>query len=384
MAENENGQEKTEQPTAKRLQDAREKGQAPRSKDLNATAIMLLGAFGLILMGPDLIQGLMEIFKKGLLLEREALMDKHHVLIFLAQVLLDALWLLMPFLALMLFAALSAPLILGGWIFSTKALVPDIKKLDPVAGFKRIFSLKGLVELLKALGKFLIVGGIAAILFYFLSDEFLALGAVSVFAGFEAAGWYIFGSFIALSLGMVIIAAVDVPFQVWQHRKQLRMSRQEVKQELRDTEGKPEVKSKIRSLQQQLAQARMMDNVPDADIVITNPTHYSVALKYEQNAMKAPVVVAKGVDLIALRIRELAAEHGVAVISSPQLSRALYASTELQKEIPSPLYLAVAQIMAFVYQLKTARARGEAKPKAPRPDIPEDFLDFLRRQGNEV
>ena len=384
MAENESGQEKTEQATEKRLRESREKGQTPRSKDLNSTAIMIFGGFGLMIFGPDLIDQLKEVFKIGLGVSREQIMDPTQLAIYFAQIASIALWAIAPFLTLMLFAALSAPMILGGWVFSQKALVPDFKKLNPISGLKRILSVKGLVELLKALGKSLVVASIATIIFYQISDDLVFLGEKPLLTGLAEAGFYVFGSFIALSLGMVVIAAVDVPFQLMQHNKQLKMSKQEVKQEMRDTEGKPEVKGKIRSLQQQLAQARMMEEVPKADIIITNPTHYSIALRYDQTSMRAPVLLAKGVDLIAMRIREIATENGISIISSPQLARAIYASTDLQKEIPSPLYLAVAQVMAFVYQLKAARREGAPRPKSPKPEIPEDFLEVLRGKGSDV
>ena len=384
MAENESGQEKSELPTEKRLRDSREKGEAPRSKDLNSTAIMILGGFGLMSFGPDMIEELKEIFKMGLSVSREDIMDHTKLPAFFAQVTTAALWAIAPFLALMLFAALSAPMILGGWVFSQKALIPDFKKLNPISGLKRIFSSKGLIELLKALGKFLVVASVASVLFYNISDDLIFLGEKPLLTGLAEAGFYIFGSFIALSLGMVIIAAIDVPIQLMEHSKKLKMSKQEVRQEMRDTEGKPEVKGKIRSLQQQLAQARMMDDVPKADIIITNPTHYSIALRYDQISMRAPVVLAKGVDLVAMRIREIATENGISIVSSPQLARAIYASTKVQQEIPSPLYLAVAQVMAFVFQLKAARKEGAPKPKSPKPEISDEFLEMLRNKGSDV
>ena len=234
------------------------------------------------------------------------------------------------------------------------------------------------------MAKFLVVAAVSAVLLWHLWDRLLVLRSAPLNDGLGAAGEMFVWAFIALSCGLVVIAAVDVPFQVWQHSKQLRMTRQEIRDEMKDTEGKPEVKGRIRSLQQQMAQARMMEEVPKADVVITNPTHVAVALRYDERRMKAPIVVAKGVDLIAARIREIATEHEVTLVEAPLLARALNASTALRQEIPAALYLAVAQILAFVFQLKLAKRYRRKTPSAPDPEVPQAFLDALRKANKPL
>ncbi len=374
MAEQDSGQERTEEPTPKRLQEARKKGQVARSRDLNATAVMIAGAAGLLLLGPWMLARLQAILTRSWSPSREQIRDPSHLFEVLRQVTLESLGLLTPLLGLLLLAALVTPMLLGGWVFSFEALQPKLSKLDPVKGLARILSVRALMELLKALGKLLVVGGVAAVLFVSWSDDLLHLGLHSLESGLARAGQILFWSLLLLSSGMLLIAAIDVPFQIWQHTKQLKMTRQEVRDEFKQTEGKPEVKQKIRSVQQQLARSRMMDAVPDADVVITNPTHFAVALKYDQATMRAPLLVAKGSDLVAQRIRELARESQVTLVEAPPLARALWASTDIGREIPAPLYLAVAQVLGFVIQLRAAQRRGRRPPRPPRPDVPDDFL----------
>ncbi len=379
MAEHDSAQERTEQPTPKRLREARQKGQVPRSKELNAMAVTVLGAGALLILGPEMIRGLESVLIHSLRPPLAALTDKSAPARHFGEAIWQALWVIAPFLALMLVAAVLAPVALGGWVFSGEGLTFKWEKLDPVKGLGKIFSLRGLVELLKALLKFLVVAAITAALLALLSDDFLRLGLAPLRSGLAGAGALFAWSFLALACGLVLIAAVDVPFQIWQHQKQLRMTRQEVRDELKDTEGRPEVRARIRSLQQQMAQARMMEDVPKADVVITNPTHYAVALRYDQARMRAPIVLAKGADLIALRIREIAREREVAIVEAPPLARALYHTTELRREIPEALYLAVAQVLAFVYQLKRARREGSEPPAAPDPQVPEEIERKYRR-----
>jgi flagellar biosynthetic protein FlhB len=384
MAEYQGDQERTEQPTPKRLREAREKGQVARSKELNATAILFLGSAGLLVLGPAMLDGLQGLLRRGFQPSRAQLMNERFLIDSLMNTILDALWLIAPFLGLMLFAALLAPMALGGWVFSWQAIAFKANKLNPIKGLGRVFSANGLMELVKALGKFLVVGVVALVLFWGLTDRLLHLGLEPWRPALANAGSMFGWSFLALSLGLVLIAAVDVPFQIYQHVKQLKMSRQEIRDEMKETEGKPEVKSRIRGMQQQLARARMMEEVPTADVVITNPTHFAVALKYDAERMSAPVLVAKGTDLIAARIRELAAQHDISLVSAPPLARALYASTELKQEIPAALYMAVARVLAFVFQLRAARAAGTEPPRPPAPEVPEEFLAALRKKGKPI
>ena len=370
------GQERSEEPTQKRLQDAKEKGQVARSRELNTTVILMVGASILLFTGKDLGAGLNALMTKGLSFERSWAFDTALIPGRLGDIMLDALMLFLPFMLTLVVAALLTPVLMGGWSFSAKALSPKFDKINPIKGMKRLFSLKGLMELLKAMAKVLLVAGAATLLITSLFGDLTALGSLGVERAmahaFNMLGW----SLLALSAVMILISAIDVPFQLWQHRKQLKMTKQEVKDEHKNTEGDPEVKGHIRRMQQEMAMRRMMDEVPSADVVITNPTHFAVALRYKEPEMRAPIVVAKGVDLTAARIREIAQEHNVALFEAPPLARALYASTDINDEIPGALYLAVAQVLAYVFQLKTAtRKKGSKKPRPPGDlSVPDEYL----------
>jgi flagellar biosynthetic protein FlhB len=279
-----------------------------------------------------------------------------------------------PFMLLMLVTALLAPLALGGWSFSVEALGPKFDKLNPLKGLKRIFAVRGLVELLKALAKFLLIGGVGAFLLIRNMPRFNGLAYETVPQALAHAGSILGWSFLLLSLSLVVIAAIDVPFQLWDHAKNLKMTHQEIKDEYKTTEGKPEVKAQIRRMQQELAQGRMMAEVPKADVVITNPTHFAVALKYDAKNMRAPRVVAKGADLIASQIRSVATANGVALFEAPPLARAIFYSTEINQEVPAGLYLAVAQVLAYVYQLRTSRRKSGFEPHRPVDlPVPDEF-----------
>jgi flagellar biosynthetic protein FlhB len=280
----------------------------------------------------------------------------------------DALWSLAPFLVLVSVAALLGPIALGGWSFSVKSLGFKWEKLDPIKGLGRIFAWRGLMEFLKTLVKFAVVSLIAGFLLWQLADHLLALSNEPLKQAIAHSAQLIGWSFFGFSSVLILLAAADVPFQLWDHSNQLKMTRQEVKDELKETDGRPEVKSRIRNLQREMAQRRMIEEVPKADVVIVNPTHYAVALRFDYK-MKAPTVVAKGADLIAFQIRKVAQNHTVTVFSAPPLARALYHSTELNKEIPVGLYVAVAQVLAYVYQLKSAQ-NGEGVAPAEPTDLP--------------
>ncbi len=372
------GQERTEQPTPKRLREAREKGQVPRSKELNSMSLLMAAAGGFLLMGESLLSGMRDIMSRGLSIEHARTIDKQVIVETLGSMLMQSLGVIAPILVLLTVVVIMTPLGLGGWSFSTKAISFKWEKIDPIKGIGRIFALRGLMELVKVLAKFALVAGISAAILLSMVHEILELGTESLQSALahvaNLCGW----SFLASSSVLIIIAAVDVPFQLWQHRKQLRMTKQEVKDEAKETDGRPEVKAKIRSMQQQLSQRRMMEAVPQADVVITNPTHYAVALRYDQFSMGAPVLVAKGVDLVAARIRMLADQHGVAIVEAPPLARALYASTELNHEIPAGLYVAVANVLSYVYQLNAAGVNDEP-PEAPDElPIPDEWTNVLK------
>jgi flagellar biosynthetic protein FlhB len=277
--------------------------------------------------------------------------------------------------------ALLVPASIGGWSFSTKSLAPNLEKLDPIKGLGRIFGWRGLMELAKALAKFLLIAAVAGALIMYMAPQLLQLGDEPLRRALAHAGGILGLSFVVLSAALIVIAAVDVPFQLWQHAKQLRMTRQEVKDEFKETEGRPEVKGRIRQLQREMAQRRMMEEVPKADVVVTNPTHFAVALKYDRK-MNAPKVVAKGVDLVAANIRGIAEQHEITMFEAPPLARALYYSTDLGQEIPAGLYVSVAQVLAYVYQLKTAHGAGETAPAPPADlPVPDEFLARDRTTG---
>jgi flagellar biosynthetic protein FlhB len=369
MAENENGQERTEAATGKQLNEAREKGQIPRSREFNTAAMMLASAVGLLWLGGRIMIYLQEIMRRSLSQTREELFKPTAMTETLQHLLSDYFLMLGPYFLLLVVVALGAPIAIGGWNFSAAAFGFKFSKLNPVSGLKRIFSWNGVVELLKSMVKFLLVGGVTLLMMRKSLGEIVGLGYESLESALAHSGHLVIGAFITLSVSLLVIAAVDVPFQLWNHARQLRMSKQDVKEESKDLEGRPEVKGRIRSMQREMARRRMMQQVPKADVIVTNPTHYAVALRYHQDQMGAPRVVAKGADLLAARIRAVAGEHQIPVLEAPPLARALFFNTELDQEIPAGLYLAVAQVLAYVYQLKTARRHGGIEPQAPS-DLP--------------
>jgi len=374
MAEHSSAEERTEQPTPKRLKEAKEKGQVPRSRELNTLAVLLASALALLLLGGRMVEGLLGVMRHGFSLERASTLDPAVLTTSLAGSVGEGLLAIMPLLGLLLVVATLSPLALGGWTFSAKAISFKPEKLDPIKGLGRIFSLKGLMELGKTLAKFLLVAVASAMILWSQMDELLALGRESLNQALAHAGTICLWAFLLISSVLMLVAAVDVPFQLWQHNKQLRMTHKEIKDEHKETEGSPEVKGRIRAIQREMAQRRMMQEVPTADVVITNPTHYAVALRYEREGKAAPRVVAKGTDLVAFQIRKIAEAHGVAVVPAPPLARALHALVELDQEIPAELYVAVAHILAYVYQLDAARARGGEPPPPPRDlPVPEAF-----------
>jgi len=368
------GEERTEEPTPKRLREAKEKGQVPRSRELNGTIVLIVSAVGLMLLGSVLVDDLAGIMSDALSIDRDEVMDPVILVQQLGSVVGSALWLLMPFMALLVLAAMSGPISMGGFSFSSKAIAFKAEKLNPIKGLGRIFSAKGLMELLKTVAKFVLVAVVSALLLWSLRMELLSLAYESLGQALRHAGTLFVWAFLALSSVLVLVAAIDVPFQLYQHKKQLKMTLKEIKDEAKETEGRPEVKGKIRALQREMSQRRMMEEVPTADVVVTNPTHYAVALRYDRTGSGAPRVIAKGADLIALRIREIASSHDITIVSAPPLARALYATTELDQEIPAELYVAVAHILAYVYQLDAARSQGGAEPSAPTDlPVPDEF-----------
>lgn len=371
MAENEDGQERTESATPKRREEARKKGQIPRSRDLSAAAVLMTAGIALSAFGSQLGGDLYALMRRSLTLSRDQALDASRLLPTLGSAAADALLACLPLFGLIVLAALLAPLALGGWSFSTQALMPQFNRLNPLSGIKRMFAMRSVVELMKALAKFGVVALIAALVLWKDASALLALGrepmAQAIIHAVQLSG----SALILICAGMLLIAGFDVPYQLWQYAKQLKMTREEVRREMKESEGSPEVKGRIRQLQQQMARQRMMQDVPKADVVVTNPTHFAVALRYDEKRMRAPVVVAKGVDLVAARIREVANEHSVPIFEAPPLARVLYKNVDIGGEVPSSLYVAVAQVLTYIFQLRAARRSGQQPPQRPVVSVTE-------------
>ena len=375
MAENQNGQERSEQPTSKRQSEARRKGQVARSRDLG-TLLVVSGALMFIWLTSDaLVNSLFAFMNNALTPSGELLSNPALLANYLADSIVSGLLIVMPLLLVTIGLALVGPTLMGGIVFSFEALAFKVEKLDPIKGLGKMFSTKGLIELVKALLKFLLIVGIAAYLFFLMQKEVLTLGRLEVVEGILKSGSHIIWLTFLTSLSLAIIAAIDVPYQLWSHNQELKMTMQEVRDESKETDGRPEVKSRIRQLQREISERRMLEDVPTADVVITNPTHYSVALKYDQSGATAPIVVAKGADLVALKIRTIASENNVLIYEEPPLARAIFASSEIGDEIPAPLFLAVARVLAYVFHRKKA-GPTDYVPRPEAASLPEDYMKF--------
>jgi len=370
MAESESGQDKTEDPTEKRKQDSREKGEIARSKELNTLAIMLVGASALLIFGGAMAQDMMELMRINFSLPREVILDQRSMATYLMRSGQIALWSIQPVMITLVLAAIIGPISLGGWLFAASSMAPKFSRLNPGPGLKRMFSTKSLVELLKALAKFIIILFVALAVLSSDIDDLLRIAHepldMAIIHSLQVVGW----STLWMACGLILIAVVDVPVQLWESHKKLLMTKQEVRDEHKDQEGRPEVKQRIRQLQREMSQRRMMAAIPEADVVITNPTHYAVALKYDPEKGSAPVLLAKGSDFLALKIREIAAANEILLLESPALARSIYYSTELEQEIPGGLYLAVAQVLAYVYQIRQYRAGKGKRPDPLKDDLP--------------
>ena len=374
MAE-ESGFERTERATPKRQREAREKGQIARSRELTTFSLLLASGIGILLMGNNIIESILDSMRDSFHLSTDKIFNANILLNFLVTELIKVLMALSPLLILLIVVALLSPIALGGWSFSADAVIAKWERIDPISGIKRVFSWKSVIELIKALAKFGLVAAVAVAYLWLHRKQLIVLSNGDIQVGLKESGKIILWAFLIISSPLLIVVAIDVPFQLWDHAKKLRMTRQEVKDENKETEGSPEVRARVRNIQREMARKRMMAEVPRADVIITNPTHYAVALKYDQNNMRAPVVLAKGKDLIASQIRSVAQIYKVPIVSAPALTRSVYHSTPLNREIPTGLYMAVAQVLAYIYQL---RAKGYHRPgdKAKKFDdlpIPDEL-----------
>jgi flagellar biosynthetic protein FlhB len=366
---NESDAEKTEPATPRRLEKAREDGQVPRSRELATFMLLCVGLASLWLLASWMGGNMMVVMQTSMRFDAAAAMDSSRLLDRQWAQAMTALKALAPITLPLVAAALLAPTLLGGWLFSPKSIKFDPKKLDPLKGLGRIFSSQGIIELVKAIAKSVLIGAVAAWFVYTHLDELLGLAKEPGHAALVHALTLLVTCCALMLLAFVVVVGIDVPYQLWSHHKKLRMSRQEIKDEHKESEGDPQLKAKIRQQQQAMARGRMMSEVPGADVIVTNPSHYAVALSYRDGEMSAPRVVAKGADHIAAKIRELGAESGVPLLEAPPLARALYRHGELEQEIPAALYTAVAQVLAWVFQLKRYQEAGGVQPSRPT-DIP--------------
>jgi flagellar biosynthetic protein FlhB len=374
MADSDSG-EKTEQPTAKKLTDARKKGQIARSKDLGTMFVLVGSAVAMLLMGNSLAQALSKVMKRLFTLTRDEVMDINALFVVIGNALSSIIWPILWIFFIIMLAAFIGNSMLGGISFSWQAMAPKASKLSPLAGFKRMFGIQAGVELIKSILKFFVVFIVAFLLLSGLFEKILGLSLETIPTNFGHAVNMLLWMFLVLALSIGIIAAIDAPYQVWNHTKQLKMTKQEVKDEHKNTEGNPEIKGRIKRTQYEMSQRRQMAEVPNADVVITNPTHYSVALKYDAAVGGAPILIAKGIDEMAMHIRTIAKQHSVEIVQSPVLARSLYYTAEIDQDIPEELYAAVAQVLAFIYQLNEHK-KGRAKrpvPIAKELPIPDEF-----------
>ncbi|MDA3921266.1 MAG: flagellar biosynthesis protein FlhB [Salinisphaera sp.] len=371
-------EEKTEDPTPQRLEKAREEGQLPRSRELATLLLLATGMASLWLLHGWTGGALLKVMRSCMAFPAGIGFDSHRMLTFLLKQILAAAAGLAPVLGALAVIALLAPTLLGGWLFSAKSIKVDPSRLNVFKGLKRLLSTQSLAELVKAIAKSVLVGTVAAWFIHSHLGELMGLGEEPVTAAIVHALRLVLACVALMLLAFIVVVLIDVPYQLWSHHKKLRMSLDEIKKEHKENEGDPQLKSRIRSQQQEMARKRMMSEIPSADVVVTNPTHFAVALSYRDHEMRAPRVVAKGADHVAARIRELATEHGVPQMAAPPLARALYRHADLDAEIPAALYGAVAEVLAWVYQLDHHRREGSAPPSAPdHIDVPPELTEAL-------
>ena len=376
MAEEaEQGGERTEEPSQRRLQQAREHGNVPRSRELTNFATMIGGSVLLIATGPALAGRMTQLMRYFLAIDASRLADPHTMISALGEAAVIGLGALLPIFAALILLVLLASVALGGWNFSPAALAPDFTRMSPLAGIKRLLGLRGATELGKALLKCALVGGVSAAVVAWLFADVLALGRMAPRAAIGRGAGLLSWAFVWLCASLALVAMVDVPLQLFQYKRSLRMTRQELRDEAKEQDGRPETKQRIRQMQQLVARRRMMHKVPAADVVIVNPTHFAVALKYDANRMSAPQVVAKGADFVAQNIRRIAEEHRVPIFESPKLARALYRSTDLNREIPAGLYLAVAQVLSYIFRIRTLNPTAAARMARPDPELGDEYTD---------
>jgi flagellar biosynthetic protein FlhB len=367
-------QERTEPASPRRLEQAREEGDIPRSRELATCAVLFAAGAGLMFTGDSLVRQMNRLVASGMSFDRAEVFDFNLLLGRLADDLLGVVLAFAPLAGMLFLAAVASPILIGGWIFSGASLGPKFNRLNPFSGLGNMVSARAGVELLKAIAKSLLVGIVSWIVISRHIDTMLALSVEPAKAGGAHLAELLLGGFITIVCSLVLIALIDGPYQLWHYANKLKMTREELRQEAKQQDGDPHIKAKIRQMQRDMAKRRMMTEVPTADVVVTNPTHYAVALKYTDGKMRAPKVVAKGTDEIAAKIREIAAENKVPLLEAPPLARALYTHAELGDEIPSGLYTAVAEVLAYVFQLRAYGTHGGQRPQTPDElDVPPEL-----------
>jgi flagellar biosynthetic protein FlhB len=364
--------EKTEQASPKRLEKAREEGDVPRSRELATVTVLFTAGMGILVMGEHLNQALKTSMRAGLKFDRATAFDPIVLLMKTADSIYSLLLAFTPLALVIISVAIAAPVIIGGWVFSGKAFVPQFGRLNPMKGLGNIVSKNAAVELIKSIAKTAVVATVAYIVISHDMEPILSLSLLPLKTSISQVNDLMLMGFLSIVSALVFIAAIDVPYQLYHYAEKLKMTKEEVRQESKESEGNPEIKARVRQMQREMAKRRMMSEIPKADVVITNPTHYAVAIKYQDEGMRAPIVVAKGADAVALKIREIAADNNVLIMESPKLARALYAHTELGNEIPEALYSAVAEVLAYVFQMRIFRRDGGFRPEVPNAlPVPE-------------
>lgn len=356
--------ERTEPASARKLEKARAEGQVPRSRELSTFAVLLASAASLAFLGLFMYDGMRRVMMNGMTFGRTEASDPARMLEVLALAGWEAMWVLLPVAAAVVLAAVVSNVVISGWVFSVQALSANLARINPIKGLARMFSWQALVELFKALLKAGLIAGVAGFVIWLQRDGLLTLAAEPLETAVAHFSQITLYTFLAATAAFALVVAMDVPFQLWNFQRQMRMTKEEVRQEQKEMEGDPQIKARIRAVMREQARRRMMAAVPKADVVVTNPLHYAVALEYKERRMSAPVVVAKGSALVAERIKEIAREHRVPIVEAPPLARALYRHAEVGDTIPAGLFTAVAQVLAYVYRLQQP---------GPRPEVPEDW-----------
>lgn len=377
--------EKTEPASPRRLERAREEGDVPRSRELATCTVLLAAGSGLWFSGEHLVRSINLSLVSGLSLDRAQIFDPEILYSRISADLVQVLTAFAPVAGLLILTALGSPLLIGGWLISGKALQPNFGRLNPMKGLGNMVSVNALVELGKAIVKALLVGTVSWIVIDRQIGAMLGLSVEPLSAGGAHLASLMWTSFITIVGSLALIAAIDAPYQMWHYANKLKMTRQEVRDEAKESEGDPQMKARIRAQQREMSRRRMMSEIPTADVVVTNPTHFAVALRYKEGKMRAPQVVAKGADDVAAKIREIAAANNVPLLEAPPLARALHRHAELGDEIPQALYTAVAEVLAYVFQLRAYRASGGTMPDAPRVlNVPAELDPLNAAAGGRV